>query len=116
MVQNSRKALLLALAGFMLLSLGDAVVKTMAGQWPGSAIAALRYAFGAAGLVAIVAAARRASRVSRAAAGPADRARRGGGGGDAGLLPGGACHASRRCDGDRVHQPADNRAAVRRCF
>ena len=58
MVQNSRKALLLALAGFMLLSLGDAVVKTMAGQWPGSAIAALRYAFGAAGLVAIVAATR----------------------------------------------------------
>lgn len=55
MVQNSRKALLLALAGFMLLSVGDVVVKTMAGQWPGSAIAALRYAFGAVGLVAIVA-------------------------------------------------------------
>lgn len=55
MVQNSRKALLLALAGFMLLSVGDVVVKTMAGQWPGSAIAALRYAFGAMGLVAIVA-------------------------------------------------------------
>ena len=55
MVQNSRKALLLALAGFILLSVGDVVVKTMAGQWPGSAIAALRYAFGAIGLVTIVA-------------------------------------------------------------
>lgn len=55
MVQNGRKAILLALAGFMLLSVGDVVVKTMAGSWPGSAIAALRYAFGAAGLIALVA-------------------------------------------------------------
>lgn len=55
MIQNSRKALLLALCGFTLLSIGDAVVKTMAGQWPGSAIAALRYAFGFAGLSLLVA-------------------------------------------------------------
>ncbi len=55
MIQNSRRAILLALGGFMLLSVGDVVVKTMAGQWPGSAIAALRYTLGAAGLVAIVA-------------------------------------------------------------
>lgn len=54
-IHHSRKALLLALAGFMLLSVGDVVVKTMTGQWPGSAIAALRYAFGGAGLIAIVA-------------------------------------------------------------
>lgn len=55
MTHDPRKALLFALAGFMLLSVGDVVVKTMAGQWPGSAIAALRYVFGAVGLVAIVA-------------------------------------------------------------
>lgn len=55
MIQNSRKALLLALAGFTLLSIGDTVVKTMAGAWPGSAIAALRYAIGAVGLCALVA-------------------------------------------------------------
>ena len=55
MIQNGRKAILFALAGFVMLSIGDVVVKTMTGLWPGSAIAALRYAFGAAGLVAIVA-------------------------------------------------------------
>ena len=47
---SARAALLLALAGFALLSVGDAVVKSLAGAWPGSAVAALRYAFGAAGL------------------------------------------------------------------
>jgi drug/metabolite transporter (DMT)-like permease len=52
---SARTALLLALCGFSLLSVGDAAVKTMAGQWPGSAIAALRYLFGAAGLTALVA-------------------------------------------------------------
>ncbi|MCT2559634.1 DMT family transporter [Tsuneonella sp. YG55] len=43
-----------ALAGFALLSVGDAVVKSMAGEWPPTAIAALRYALGAAGLSAIL--------------------------------------------------------------
>ncbi|SMF77293.1 DMT family transporter [Allosphingosinicella indica] len=51
-----RSALLIALAGFTMLSVGDAVVKTMAGLWPGSAIAALRYCFGTVGLAALVAA------------------------------------------------------------
>lgn len=54
MRSDARSALLLALLGFSLLSIGDAVVKTMAGQWPGSAIAALRYCFGAIGLTAVV--------------------------------------------------------------
>lgn len=44
------RALLLALTGFACLTLGDAVVKSMAGQWPGTAIAALRYGFGVLGL------------------------------------------------------------------
>lgn len=52
---TARNALLIALAGFSFLSVGDAVVKTMAGQWAGSAIAALRYVFGAAGLTIFVA-------------------------------------------------------------
>jgi len=37
------------------LSIGDAVVKTMAGQWPGTAVATLRYGAGAAGLAIVVA-------------------------------------------------------------
>jgi drug/metabolite transporter (DMT)-like permease len=51
----ARPALLLALSGFFLLSLGDAVVKSIAGAWPGTAVAALRYGFGALGLVVAVA-------------------------------------------------------------
>ena len=49
-----RRALLMALAGFFLLSVGDAVVKTMAGQWSGSGIALLRYSIGAIGLATYV--------------------------------------------------------------
>lgn len=37
----------LALAGFALLSVGDAITKSMAGQWAPTAIAALRYTLGA---------------------------------------------------------------------
>jgi len=48
------RALLLALAGFATLSFGDAVVKSMAGEWPGSAVSALRYTFGAVGLAVAV--------------------------------------------------------------
>lgn len=33
----------IALAGFALLSCGDAVIKSMAGEWPATAIAALRF-------------------------------------------------------------------------
>jgi drug/metabolite transporter (DMT)-like permease len=47
--------LAIALLGFGTLSCGDAVVKSMAGQWPGTAVSALRYSFGALGLAAIVA-------------------------------------------------------------
>jgi drug/metabolite transporter (DMT)-like permease len=46
----------MALAGFAILSVGDAVVKSLAGQWPGTAVSALRYCFGAIGLAALVAA------------------------------------------------------------
>lgn len=51
-MQNARArlALLLALAGFCSLSVGDAVVKSMAGEWPAPAVSALRYCFGALGL------------------------------------------------------------------
>ncbi len=55
---SARSALALALAGFVSLSLGDAVVKSMAGEWPGTAVSALRYSFGALGLAAVVAATR----------------------------------------------------------
>jgi len=53
---NARTALILALCGFATLSIGDALVKTMAGQWPGTAVAALRYVAGATGLAIVVAA------------------------------------------------------------
>lgn len=56
MTHSTRFALLLALCGFSILSVGDAVVKTMAGDWPGTAVSALRYSFGAIGLAAVVAA------------------------------------------------------------
>jgi drug/metabolite transporter (DMT)-like permease len=55
---SARSALALALTGFVSLSLGDAVVKSMAGEWPGTAVSALRYSFGAVGLAAVVAATR----------------------------------------------------------
>jgi drug/metabolite transporter (DMT)-like permease len=51
-----RRALLIALAGFTVLAIGDAVVKSMAGLWPGSAMAALRYLIGARGLALLVSA------------------------------------------------------------
>ncbi len=47
---RARSALLIALAGFCSLSIGDAVVKSMAGLWPAPAVSALRYCFGAIGL------------------------------------------------------------------
>lgn len=52
--EQTRAALVRAIAGFALLSCGDAVVKSLAGAWPGTAVSALRYSFGALGLVAIV--------------------------------------------------------------
>ena len=44
---SARSGLLYALCGFALLSIGDAVIKSIAGAWPGTAVAALRYAIGA---------------------------------------------------------------------
>jgi drug/metabolite transporter (DMT)-like permease len=66
-VHSVRSALLIALTGFAILSIGDALVKTMAGQWPATAVAALRYSAGAAGLAIVVAAreGRRGFRVPR---------------------------------------------------
>jgi drug/metabolite transporter (DMT)-like permease len=55
---RARLALLIALAGFCSLSVGDAVVKSMAGEWPAPAVSALRYSFGLLALTAIVAARR----------------------------------------------------------
>lgn len=55
MQNTERSGILLALCGFALLSVGDAVVKTMAGQWSPLAVAALRFALGAAGLSIILA-------------------------------------------------------------
>ncbi|RZV35862.1 MAG: DMT family transporter [Sphingomonadaceae bacterium] len=55
MRQDDRSGLLFALAGFAILSLGDAVIKTMAGAWSPIAVAALRFAIGAAGLSILLA-------------------------------------------------------------
>lgn len=52
---NHAQGLMFALAGYMLLSMGDAVVKSMVPLWPATAIAALRYLFGAAGLGVLLA-------------------------------------------------------------
>lgn len=54
MQHDERTGLLLALLGFAALSPGDAIVKTMAGQWLPAAVAALRYSIGAAGLGALL--------------------------------------------------------------
>ena len=51
---QTRDGLLLALGGFALLSTGDTLVKSMAGLWPGPAIATLRYIIGTIGLGTIL--------------------------------------------------------------
>ena len=53
--QGQVSAFGLALAGFALLPVGDAIVKSMASEWPGTAIAALRYFFGALAIAALLA-------------------------------------------------------------
>lgn len=53
--QDVRTALLLGLTGFATLSIGDALVKTMAGQWPAPAVAMLRYSAAALALALLVA-------------------------------------------------------------
>jgi drug/metabolite transporter (DMT)-like permease len=52
--QASAQGLLFALGGYMLLSMGDAIVKSMVPLWPATAIAALRYFLGAGGLGVIL--------------------------------------------------------------
>ena len=47
---SDRVGLAYAIAGFSLLSIGDAVIKSMAGDWPAIAVAALRFSIGAVGL------------------------------------------------------------------
>ena len=51
---EERRGLLLALLGFALLSFGDAIIKTMAGEWSPLAVAALRFTIGALGLGALL--------------------------------------------------------------
>lgn len=55
MHQSDRAGLLYALAGFCTLSIGDAIVKSMAGEWPAPAMAAVRYVVGTALLVVVLA-------------------------------------------------------------
>ena len=54
MQQSDRAGLLFTLAGFATLSLGDAIIKGMAGLWPPTAMAATRYLLAAIGLAAIL--------------------------------------------------------------
>ena len=56
MQKSERSGILIALCGFALLSMGDAVIKTMAGEWSPLAVAALRFALGSAGLSLLLAA------------------------------------------------------------
>lgn len=53
--QNQRAGFLYAIAGFTTLACGDAVVKSMAGQWSPVAVAALRFAIAAFALSAVLA-------------------------------------------------------------
>jgi drug/metabolite transporter (DMT)-like permease len=54
MTNHSRNGFLFALCGFGILALGDAVIKSMAGEWPVTAVAALRFMLGAFGLGTIL--------------------------------------------------------------
>ena len=56
MQPSDRAGLLYVLAGFSTLSIGDAIIKGMAGMWPPAAMAATRYVLAAIGLSAILAA------------------------------------------------------------
>ena len=55
MQQSDRAGLLYALAGFSTLSIGDAIIKGMAGAWPAPAMAATRYIAGTLLLAALLA-------------------------------------------------------------
>ena len=51
---DERAGLLWVLAGFCTLSIGDAIVKGMAGMWPPTAMAATRYLVGSSGLIVLL--------------------------------------------------------------
>lgn len=55
MHQSDRAGLLYALAGFCTLSIGDAIIKGMAGEWPAPAMAATRYIAGTLLLAVLIA-------------------------------------------------------------
>ncbi len=55
MQQSDRAGLVFALAGFCVLSVGDAVVKSIVDEWTPTALAAFRYSLGAVGLSALLA-------------------------------------------------------------
>lgn len=55
MQHDERSGVLIALAGFALLAIGDAVIKSMAGQWSPIAVAALRFTIGAVALSGLLA-------------------------------------------------------------
>lgn len=55
MHHSDRAGLLYALAGFCTLSIGDAIIKGMAGEWPAPAMAATRYVAGTALLAVLLA-------------------------------------------------------------
>lgn len=54
-MHHERAGLLWVLAGFCTLSIGDAIVKGMAGMWPAPAMAATRYIVGSIGLATLLA-------------------------------------------------------------
>ena len=54
MQQSDRAGLLFALAGFVLLSIGDTIVKSMADEWTPTAVAAFRYTLGAVALSSLL--------------------------------------------------------------
>lgn len=54
MQQSDRAGMLYVLAGVSMLSVGDAIFKSMAGEWSPAAVAALRYTLGAIGLSALL--------------------------------------------------------------
>ena len=55
MQPSERSGILVALCGFALLSVGDAVIKSMAGEWSVLSVAALRFALGSVGLSILLA-------------------------------------------------------------
>ncbi len=51
---TAMQGMVFALCGYAMFPVGDAIVKSMGGEWPGTAVATLRYFFGALGIAAIL--------------------------------------------------------------